>query len=506
MKKILVKLSHFLIPCLILGSTLFILGSLVSSQPFGHDESVYLTEARSWIDGSPADEFKIYRPIGMAGFGWIFLNFGDSEVFVRFFGVIFGAVALLFVHLLFKRMFNIFVALGITITVGTSTLFLQEAPLFQNDVPSSGLLIGILWLLYIYYESAGKSKVIYFVGPLAALAFYLRYGVVSALGIIGVLTLLVLVPKFIKKEGVDYSKLGTSLIISILLFVPHFIQSLVVEGKLLGILSRSGEAAGRQYLGEGLLDYIRLLPNELGGWALGITAIIGTIVTVVIIFRKNLRENYAGLLWIGSIGLLNFIVTGLLVHAEARYVFFPMVLLSGTGIASLYYLMRNWPKAFINSLIAIFLLGVMFYGVNSYQEINSFFRTKEMDLYSVAYVKASEAIRYDSTDNNGCAIWAIPTNRPRVSWYSKCNTLKINNAATFKKDFRIHLRKDHYSIVRATLKEPQINQDVAVEFDIILTEIFRTENLSKLYGGDLIVYRVTRKNSDEEDYLNLLEK
>src|SRR3989344_5043112 len=184
-KKILIKLLYFLIPAFIFLGTIFILWSLVGSQPFGHGESVYLTEARSWIDGAPADEFKIYRPIGMAGFGWIFLHFGDSERLLRLFGVIFGAIATLFIYLFFKRIFNTPFALVITGVIGTSTLFLREAPLFQNDIPSSGLLIGTLWLLWIYYESAGKSRSIYFVGPLAALAFYIRYGVASAFGIIG---------------------------------------------------------------------------------------------------------------------------------------------------------------------------------------------------------------------------------------------------------------------------------------------------------------------------------
>ncbi|MDO8231799.1 MAG: glycosyltransferase family 39 protein [bacterium] len=501
MKKILIMSPGFLLGLLIFSGTFFVLESLVSSQPFGHDESVYLTKARSWIDGSPADQFVIYRPIGMVTSGWILLHFDDSEQGVRTFGVIFGAVTILFTYLFFKRMFNTWVALCVVGVVEASFLFLREAPQFFNDIPSSGLLIGVLLLLYIYYESAGKSKAIYFVGPLAALSFYLRYGTASALVIIGLVTLLVLVPKFVKKEGVDYSKLRTSFVISILLFVPHFLQSLISMNDLLGILNLSGKAAGRQYFGEGLLDYLKWLPNDLGGWALGITAIIGAIVVVIIIFRKNLRENYTSLLWIGSIGLLNFIVTGLLVHAEARYVFFPTVLLSGAGIAGVYCLVKNWSKIFANLLTIIFLLPVLYYGVSNYREIDSFLKKREIVPSSIAYNNALKAIRDDSYDKGGCALWTV-LYHPTSSWYSKCNLLKIIDAATFEKDFRLHLNKAHYSIVYTNLKKVQISQEEASNFDVILTEIFRVKNLPL---GDLVVYRIIRKNSAEEDYLNLLE-
>lgn len=502
MKRNLVKLAYFLIPFFIFCGTLFILGSLVSSQPFGHDESVYLTKARSWIESTPADQFVIYRPIGMVSFGWIFLQFGESEKVVRTFGVIFGAVAILFIYLLFKRMFNAWVAVSVVGVVGASSLFLREASQFFNDIPSSGILIGVLYLLYIHYETAGKSKSIYLAGPLVSLAFYIRYGVATTLTAIGVLSFFILFPKFREKENVSYSKLQTALIFSIFLFIPHLFESYILMKDPLGILSLSGKVAGRKYLGEGLIDYIRWLPSELGGWVFGITAIIGIIVTIIIIFRKDLRQNYVSLLWIGSIGLLNFILTGLLVHAEARYVFFPMILLVGTGIAGTYCWARNLSKITANLLVTFFLLITLYFGVTNYQNVNSFFREREANKTSMAYIEALKIIRKDSSSKNGCALWLAPF-RPTASWYSRCNILTINDVATFEKDIRIHLNEDLYSLVFTKLKESQITQGKSEKYGVILTEIFRANKLSY---GDLIAYRMTRKDTIEEDYLNLLEK
>src|SRR3989338_5634580 len=501
-KKVLIKLLYFLIPAFIFLGTIFILWSLVSSQPFDHDESVYLTKARSWMEGAPADQFVIYRPIGMVSFGWIFLHFSDSEKVVRIFGVIFGALAILFIYLFFKRTFGVPVALGVTGVVGTSSLFLQQASRFFNDIPSSGFLIGVLYLFYIHYESAGRSKSIYFVGPLVALAFYIRYGVATTLGVIVVLSFFILLPKFRQKENVSYSKLQTTLIISILLFTPHFLESYIIMKDPLGILRLSGKAAQRQYLGEGLVNYIKWLPNEIGGWVLGITAIIGIIATIIIIFRKTLRQNYVSLFWIGSIGLLSFFATGLLVHAEARYVFFSMVFLSSVGIACMYYLLRNRSVIVANLLMVIFLFVTFYFALIHYQNVNSFFNEREVNKTSIAYIEALKVIRKDSSSENGCALWLIPF-RPTASWYSKCNILIVNDIDTFEKDIRIHFKKDLYSLVFTKFKEPQITQDESEKYGVILTEIFR---VNKLSYGDLIIYRISRKNSDEEDYLNLLEK
>ena len=270
----------------------------------------------------------------------------------------------------------------------------------------------------------------------------------------------------------------------------------------LGILRLSGKAAQRQYLGEGLVNYIKWLPNEIGGWVLGITAIIGIIATIIIIFRKTLRQNYVSLFWIGSIGLLSFFATGLLVHAEARYVFFSMVFLSSVGIASMYYLLRNRSVIVANLLMVIFLFVTFYFALIHYQNVNSFFNEREVNKTSIAYIEALKVIRKDSSSENGCALWLIPF-RPTASWYSKCNILIVNDIDTFEKDIRIHFKKDLYSLVFTKFKEPQITQDESEKYGVILTEIFR---VNKLSYGDLIVYRISRKNSDEEDYLNLLEK
>src|SRR3989344_4878468 len=200
--RIVKRVLFFIVPQIIFWGSFLLLWHITGSQSLRHDEAVYLTKARSWIEGTPANEWRIYRPIGTAVFGWIFLLFTNSEPLLRIFGDIFGALSLVFIYLLFKLMSNVWVALSIVFVVCTSPVFLQHAPQFLNDIPAGGLLVGSLWLIWDHYEKAGRSKLIYLTAPLAILSFYTRYGVAISLGSIGLLSLLTLAKKFSSKKDV----------------------------------------------------------------------------------------------------------------------------------------------------------------------------------------------------------------------------------------------------------------------------------------------------------------
>jgi hypothetical protein len=478
---------HIAVLVILTGSTFVALWSLLSTQPFGHDEAVYLAKARSWIDGSPANEFGVYRPIGMAAFGWLFLQFGDSESMVRIFGALFGAMGIGIMFLFFQRISNMWAALAATAVIATSTLFLREAPQFLNDIPSSMLLIALMWIIYVHFLSAGKSNVIYLAAPVAALAFYLRYGVIMAFAVIAVVSYLVLLPRFLKKEGADFTRLGKTILLFGALLVPHILHSIVTTKSFFGILRLGEDIAGRKYLGEGLVTYLEWLPGGLAGWMLEGTAIFGVIATLIILFIPKLRHAHGTLLWTGSIGLYAFILTGLLVHAEARYVFFPLVLLSGTGVLSAYYFVEKWSKIAAQAYMMLLVLGTLYLGMANYKETELFYTGKEADVYRMAYLEAADAIRNDS-GTKGCSVWAITTYRPALAWYSKCNTYSVTTKARFERDRAFHPEKTHYSIVLTKVSGNQLTTETAPEFGVMLTEVFRSSKSG--YRGDLVVYRI----------------
>ena len=462
------------------------LTSLVGSHILGHDESVYATKARSWIDGTSADQFEIYRPIAMPVAGWIMLQFSDSEKTLRYVGVIFGTFLPLCVYLLFRRTFNFLIAIAAVMVLVTSPLFLRQAPLLLNDIPSTALLALVVFLLYVHYESGGRGRSIYAVAPLAALAFYIRYAAITPLAVTAASTHLLLFQQFLKKPGVEFKKLGLTLLATFALFVPHFIYSVMATGSLFGVLSRAGRAANRAYVGDGLLQYILWLPDELGGWAIGLSAMAGGLITLFFWMNKRYRAGYRTLAWIGTIGLVTFLVTGLLTHAEPRYILFPLVLLSGVGIAGLYYIIASRSQIVADIVMLAIIAAVSIQGYMDYRATYAFFRAEETARHNVEFLRALDVVRKENP-GGACMIWTA-ISRPRVSWYTRCSVSGLgNDPAKFVEEFAQHTGEPNYSIVYTLSRSPQISLDSAGEFGLTLSELFRAYDLP---NGDLIVYRI----------------
>jgi|GEM_PF-1666621 len=452
----------------------------------GADEAVYATKARAWLYGTPADQWGIYRPIGMSILGWIVLHFSDSERSLRLVGVLFGMLTPGVVFFLFRRMSNLWIALGAAAVTATSSLFIVQAPLFLDDIPSSTMLFAALAVIYIYFQSSGKSNSIYLLPIFIASSFYLRYGTIPAFIAIAVFSYLILLPRFLSMERPNFRKAGHAVLIITLLFLPHFIYSLIATHDLFGVLNSATDVAHRTYIGQGVVQYINWLPQQIGGWTLGITAILGTATTFAMLTAQRTREQYTGLIWVGCIGILTFFLTGFFVHAEQRYVFFPMVLLSGVGVAGIYYILADWslPLA-VASPIVIGLIG-LYFGVSDYQNSNAYLLQKSGAISNAVLVEALGQMQADSADANGCDIWTA-INGPRVSWYSKCYVEKVKDERTFISDFSAHPGAAHYSLVSTGLNDPQITPRNAALFGVSLTEIYRYKDFSV---GDLVVYRI----------------
>lgn len=482
-----VNIVHAAIFLAICGATFFVLLQISPLEPFGHDESVYLTKARSWIEGTPADQWEVYRPIGMSYAAWAILHFSDSESAIRMFGIVFGALLPAVVFLLFRRATNLWVALSAAMVVASSPLFLQQASIFFNDVPSAVILFTILWLILIHYQSAGRSNSIYYVAPLTAFAFYLRYGVITSLAMIAIFSYLLLLPGFLKKENVSFSKIGRTAFFAAILLSLHFVYSMWRTGDFFGVLSYAGKAAHPgAYVGEGLVQYLKWLPGDIGGWPLGIAMIIGSFFVLTLLISRQLRDRHRELTWIGSVALASFITTGLLTHAETRYVIFPMIALAGVGVAALYYLLERVSNILGYSAVSAIALALIFFGVNSYQEVSAFYRERERSSLSIDYSRAHEAIRADS-GNAGCSLWLYQF-LPRASWYTKCHLFRITTIPNFKKDIAQYPDNKRYTLVTKR-GDLQITPETAQDFGVALREIFSSPQTG------ITVYRVTENNA-----------
>lgn len=485
------------ITSLIYIGSLGLLWSFPNNQALSHDEAVYLTKARSWVQGTPADEYRAYRPIGMVVAGSIFLPWGQSENNLRLFGVFSGALVVTFIFLLFQSVFDLRVGIVVSSVVALSGLFMEQAPLFQNDLLSSGLLIGTLWLLSLSFRSFGKSKFIYLAPFFCAISFYLRYGVASTLFIIGIITLIFFY--FAKIKDYSYKHLYRSTLIFIILLIPHFYYSINIYGNAFEVLLRAGEAAGREYLGEGLIQYIKWIPEELSGRVAGTLMIIGGLFTIVsLFFHKHLSPKNVQALWLGFIGVISMSLTGLLVHAEHRYVFLPIILLSGVGYAVIFNLLNKYSKIVSNVFFVCSLFMIGYFGVGTYQTTVVSFQNK-IDNRSF-YTEAASYITSNIDDDEKCAVWSAAF-RPEISWYSKCFTIGLaEDKYLFEKHFYVHFRNIRYAIYFTNLEVRQLYPGNSEEYGVILDEVYRAETGDRL--GDLVIYSVNKKSLSDQNMID----
>lgn len=491
LKSYFISITKWLALFLLLISSIVLVYSLTKSQPLVHDEAVYLTEARSWMSDAPASEFRVYRPIGLAVIGWILLHFTDSDQSLRLIGIVFAFFTTLFLFLLVNSLSGVRAAILSVLLMLSSGLFLQNAPNFLNDVPSSGFIFGILWVLWRYFQTAGKSKLIFLLPALIGLAFYLRYGTVINFAAIGFISMLLFWKKFSLKENKEYSGIIWSILITLIVLIPFFYISISTGNGLTGVLSRGGGAAGRKFLGEGLIDYIKYIPYELGGWAFGFFILLGVIFTVVIpIITKIKKESHLGIFWVGSIAMLHLFISGLLVHAEPRYIFFSATILASVGAIAFIYLIDR--MRILSYLIFIFVISIVFYfGVGQYEFARKSFDNKFSSVTRASYVVASDIIKKDNPSNKECAVWSVAL-RPEISWYSHCYTLPIREPIFFYKDYLIHLRRDRYAVTYTNISELQIDNSTADEFGVTLEKIYQQKTNSSL--GDMIIYRLNKNN------------
>ena len=163
-----------------------------------------------------------------------------------------------------------------------------------------------------------------------------------------------------------------------------------------------------------------------------------------------------------------------------------MVLFVGIGVVGMFLLLPN-IKLLKSSFFACLCLLAIFFGYGNYHESTMFFNDKTSGSSRTSYVKASSIIAKNEEGQDGCAIWSAAA-RPELSWYARCRTFSIGDRDTFKRDFLINFRKAHYSVVFSKLKDKQLDENVAKEFGISLSEVFRTKAAQS--DGDLVVYKI----------------
>lgn len=385
---------------------------------FGHDESAYALKARHWIEGTPETGWNLHRGIAMSGLGYLVLELEGAEGQLRLLGLasIVGLAAATWV--LGTRVGGRLVGPLAAVAVVASPTLLRRSTEYLSDVPSAALLVACM--VVVWREFAEREKPTFrllWLLPFAWAAFYLRYQSSLSFALIA----LAVIALFRDELKSSWKPVLVTLGVGLMGLVPHFIFSTSETGSPIGILLFTAEVAGREFLGEGLVDYFLLM-----GWPLA--AFVGPVAAVFFIWwLVEVRKVPSGrkrsmFLAIPAVGQV--LILGVLSHGEARFIFFPLALTFVGGITGYLFVSRKWSPRTRTALS----LGMALVLVGSLAMSSAYVRraVSNRTLQTEPVVLAAETAR-ELSGEDSCGV--MTSYQPQITYYSAC----------FTAPFRTHL-------------------------------------------------------------------
>jgi hypothetical protein len=308
------------------------LGVILLGAQLGYDESLYASKARSLVLEIPAPPWALYRPTGLPILGLAALPFGLGETSLRIVAAATGLLGLGLAWGLARLLWGGPAAAITLLALVASPVVLAQVTLFQNDLPAVAPLLALLALLWWQLELRDRPGLpLLAAGPLAAAAFYLRYGALAIL--LGVALAAALL--WGRRALRDVRLVGATLVVAAAMFVPHVVEAIARTGSPLGIVAAAVTVADTTTPAEAALQYVRWLPRALAGFpgmALGIVAAVAAVHAAVSSARSR-RATPAGrrLAWLLLPATVATLGTVVYAHPESRYLLTPLLLVEVAG-------------------------------------------------------------------------------------------------------------------------------------------------------------------------------
>jgi hypothetical protein len=296
------------------------------------DESVYAVWARDMVTGTHLEDVPPYRPPGLAFLGTLVAPIGFQDWAVRGLTLALGLLTLASAWLLARTTLSRGAAiLGLAGTAAT-TVVLAQLPKFHNDVPVAGLVMLAMVILWMEFEHRPEPTLRLLVAaPLAAGAFYLRFGVaVALLGIAAIGVVLWW------RTMVRHRLLMLGLIASTLALVaPHLIWATQLTGKPWGVIALAATATNQSAPVASAIQFLIWLPTSLAGPVGAVLVIAGVLFGVALVIRRLTGRDALGfgrsVAWLLGMALVTAGATVLISHPEARYMVLPVLLAELVG-------------------------------------------------------------------------------------------------------------------------------------------------------------------------------
>lgn len=458
---------------------------------FGFDESIYATTTRWWFAGGPNTGWASHRSPGISILGVLPLVLGGSEAAFRTIGLLFGVAALLLAWRFGRRLAGPAAGLIAALAIACIADLQLNASMFLTDVPSSALILLLALLVWRRFEGASSARSLLLLAPVAAAAFYVRYGASLPILFLAVAALLVW-PRRI--AGMWRSVLLTGVVLLVLL-VPHFVEATLIGGRPWSIALSARNLAAPDYPGQALDVYTTGFFSYVAGPVAGAVAaagLIGLVWRLVVVRRwdRVLRGYLFLVLPALAVGLL----LGEVALAQTRYIYVPLMLLAIAGGVAVARAWRALPSALRTGVAAITLSTGLVVMLNVGADVvraQAAYAPSQRWVIDAAHVIRDDALAHDPEgDDPHCAVLSYLV--PRITWYSGCATYHFALPAVAGRE-RLLAAPNRYLVLVSGDRERQPHGEVLQQYlDLVEPEPFATVN-----GSDgRIAARIYRFRAD----------
>jgi len=383
-----------------------LVGLALIGSPLGHDEAQYALGGARLL-GHDVSAFPLHRPIGMQLLAAPGVWAGGGELAFRLVAI---ASTLAFLGAAWwyaRRVHGAQVARWTLAVIATSFAILRRSAELLPDAPAAALVLVFAAVL-VGGLSASSDPArrwrLAWLGPIAAAAFYLRYGSISILGALSLSAAIV----WRAQLRANLGPLLAAIALAALGAIPHVLLSLDATGSALGVLRLARFAAGRAYTGEGLVFYATW-------WWLWMGPLAAVCVAVGLGAGGARRDPRATFAALGA--LIALVALGLDAHGEARFVIVLEVVLAAAGVDAIIARVRPMPRLATAALRLCLVGSVAAAGVG----VSRAGRTFEVA------VRAGTEIRR-AADGARCRV--LSGQWTQLEWYSGCAGIVIPDAIT----------------------------------------------------------------------------
>ena len=380
-----------------------------AANAFGYDESVYAQLTRHWLTGAPASGWDIHRPPGLSVLGLLpQALFPATEWAPRFVGALAG-VGLVGAGWWAARtgggpMAGLIAALALA-AAGPLQV---ESSMFLTDVPSALVLLVLAVLVWRHLHGPKPIPPSFaLLGMLAAAAFYIRYGAVIELAGLAAAAAVVAPRKLLA----SWRAIAGALAVFAAALVPHVAIAMTETGTPWGILASAASAAGGG-TGLPLVTYLAWFPWRLIG-PLGAAVALAGIAAAL--WHSDSDTGFAR--FVGVAALVPMLVLGTIIHAEARYLLFPITLLVVLGSVQLAVHFDRSARLASVAIGSVAVAALVLAGATTWLEMRD--RSDSFDWKRDAGRDISAVV--GSLEDADCSI--LTADVPILSWYSGCSAV-----------------------------------------------------------------------------------